>query len=235
MSISASPATLGLLAGLVLILVAAVAYVSVHNTVTARKAQLAQLTTGVSEWNAAASRWSSYVQLAQSHQAELADVKGLVQGRYPWEHLLTQLAGLMPSQSQLTNLTATTSSASTTPTAASTSAATTPGAAPASATAAPVPSIQLTGCAESQSMVAQTMDQLHRITGVTGVTLGSTTDTSAGSTGGSSAGNGCGFPVQFTVSLTFGAAPTPGTGTTAPSATGSSAASSAAPKTGASS
>lgn len=224
--VSASPATLALVGGLLLVLVAAVVYVSAVKDVRAKRSQLARVTAATSAWNAAAARFDATVQEVQQRSQELTDVKQLAGQRFPWSRLLGQIGGVMPADAALSSMTASTTSSSATPTAAPTS------------TAAPVPTVQLSGCAASQSAVAQTMVQLHRVTGVSAVTLSSTTASGSGSSGGSGS---CGFPVQFQISLTFTApatsAATPAAGTTATAAAATTsttpAASAAAPSTGA--
>jgi Tfp pilus assembly protein PilN len=187
-SLSASPITLGLFAALVVVLAAAVMYVSAANTVTARRAQLARVTAGANEWAAAANSYTSLAATASQRAAQLADVRQLVSGRYAWSQLLTQLGSLMPANAALSSLTATT----------------TPGATP---SAPPEPSVQLGGCAASQSTVANVMDQLRRVTGVAAVTLSTSSSTGATSSGSS---GGCPFSTTFQISLTFTAASSTG-------------------------
>lgn len=237
---SVSAPTLGLFGGLLLVLLAAVLYVSASNKVTVRRQQLAGVTAGVAGWTAAANSYQSYVAAAAQRSSELGDVKVLAASRYPWATVLSQVGGLMPTDAALSALSATTP----------TPAATTAGSAAAGSTATtsttPTASsgIQLTGCAATQSAVADTMVRLHRITGVVNVTLSQATQsaTSSGSsaTSGSSGGSGnssCPFPVQFQIALDFAnsststPATTPSTGTTA----GSTAAPSSAPSAAASS
>ncbi len=185
-----SKPTMALIGGLLVVLIAAVLYVLAANKVTTRKAELARVTASVASWRAAAASYEKYVKAAQQHTQELADVRQLASARFPWEHLLSQIGGLMPSKAALSTLQATTSATS-------------------SASQAPVPAVQLDGCATSQTMVAQTMVQLHRVQGVTGVTLTSTSSSNSGSAAssnsGANAGGGCPFNVQFQMSLTFGA------------------------------
>jgi hypothetical protein len=223
-----SPPTLGLFGGLVLVLIAAVLYVSAVNQVTARKSELAHVTAGAASWTAAANAYAPFVQAAQHHTAELADVRQLAAGRFPWQQLLSQIGGLMPAAAALSSMQATT----------------TPGSTP---TAPPTPTVQLSGCAATQSAVAQTMVQLHRVNGVTAVSLSSSSDSGASagsgsSTSASSQSGGCPFRVIFQVSLTFGttsaaAAATAGSATTASAtttpATGSTAPASTTPATAA--
>lgn len=186
-----SPPTLGLIGGLVVVLIAAVLYVTTANTVATRKSALAQVSAGVAGWTAAANSYSSFVTAAKQRTQELADVRQLANSRFPWSGLLGQIGGLMPRQAALSTLTASTASAGASSTA--------PG-------ATSVPGVQLTGCAASQSVVAQTMVQLRLVKGVTGVTLSSSTDSNTGAGGSSSSGQSsgdCPFPVQFQLSLTI--------------------------------
>jgi hypothetical protein len=251
MAPSTSWPTLALIGALLVVLAGVVVYVTAANKVKSRQAELAQVTASADSWKRAASTYQSFTQTAQQRNQELADIRQLVVGRYPWEQLLSQVAGLLPRTAGLTSLQATTStpgspagSAASSSTSSGTGSATsgtgsaapsagtgsatsgTGSAAPsAGAAASPLPAVQLSGCAASQSTVAQTMVQLRRIEGVTAVTLASASEaagsSAAGATGSTGSG-GCPFPVQFQMSLTF-AAPA-ATATTSPGAgTGTSA------------
>jgi Tfp pilus assembly protein PilN len=236
--------TLAVFAGLGLVLVAAVLYVAAANQVTSRQSELARVKSAATAWNAAAARYQMSVQAMQHRSQELADIRQLAATRYQWSEMLSQIGGLTPRDAALTTLTATTSasgtstggapagatSTGTTPAAAAgatsagaTSAGATPGAA--AGNTPPIPAVALQGCAASQSAVAQTMVQLHRATGVTAVTLSSSTGTSSGSSSGGQ--GGCPFNVRFQVSLTFGAPSTPVTASTASAASTGSTASAA--------
>lgn len=188
--LSLSPPTLALMGCLVLVLVAAVLYVTAANTVATRKSELAQVSAGVAGWTAAASSYDSFVSAAKHRTQELADVRQLASGRFPWSDLLGQIGARMPRAAALSTLQAAASSAS-------------DGSLTASA-----PGVQLTGCAASQSVVAQTMVQLRRVTGVSSVTLSTSSDSNAasGASGSSSSGQdsgGCPFPVQFQLAMTI--------------------------------
>jgi Tfp pilus assembly protein PilN len=212
---STSRPTLALLAGLVVVLAAAVLYVSAVNNVTARKSELARVTASAASWRAAATGYASFMHAAEQRTQQLADIRQLAAQRFPWSQLLSQIGGVMPARAALISLSAATTTTS------STAAAT-------SASAPPQPTVQLSGCAATQSTVAQTMLQLHRVSGVSDVTLSSSSDSSAGSTSGSSAtsqgGTGsCPYPVQFQVALAFSApASTAGGALSASTATGAS-------------
>lgn len=183
--LSVSPPTLALMSGLVLALIAAVIYVTAANTVATRKTELAQVSAGVAEWTAAGNSYDSFVSVAKNRTQELADVRQLASARFPWPNLLGQIAGRMPREAALSTLQADTSSAGD---AASTSSA---------------PGVQLTGCAASQSAVAQTMVQLRLVTGISAVTLSTSGDSSAGSGASGSGSSSCPFPVQFQLALTI--------------------------------
>jgi Tfp pilus assembly protein PilN len=204
-----------LLGGLVVALVAAVLYVTAANTVTTRKSELAQVSAGVAGWTAAANSYASFVQAAKRQSQELTDVRQLASARFPWSDLLGQIGGLMPRAAALSSLQATTT-----------------GAAGGSATSsASLPGVQLTGCAASQSVVAQTMVQLRHVSGVSDVTLSASTDSSSGAaaSGSTSQGSsgGCPFPVQFQLSLTIGSSPTTATAASGGTSTTSTPATSA--------
>jgi hypothetical protein len=208
-SLTASKPTLALIGGLVVALIAAVMYVSAVNQVTTRNSELARIKASATGWAAAANSYASFVAAAGQRTQQLTDVRQLAAGRFPWSELLSQIGGVMPRAAALITLQATTS--------------------PSTSSGPPLPAVQLTGCAATQSSVAQTMVQLHRVKGVSAVTLSSSSD-SGGSGGtsssGSSTGGGCPYPVQFQVALIFAPAATAATAasTTAPATASSSAA-----------
>jgi Tfp pilus assembly protein PilN len=162
-SIAASPMTLGLIGGLLVILAAAVLYVSAVNNVRSNTSELAKVNANVTAWQATANSYASLVASSQERSQQLGAVRQLASSRFPWSELLSQIGGLMPAKAALSTLQATTP--------ALTSSTSTVGASTSGSAAQSPPAVQLTGCAQSQSTVAQTMDQLHKVTGVTDVTL----------------------------------------------------------------
>jgi len=195
-SFSVSPPTLAVMGGLIVVLLAAVLYVTTSNTVATRKSELSQVTVGVAGWTAAANSYASFVDAAQRRTEELADVRQLAKARFPWSALLGQIGGLMPRAAALSSLQAATGST----------------AGSSGTSSASVPGVQLTGCAATQSVVAQTMVQLRRVNGVSGVTLSTSSNAGTPGSGSASAGSGsCPFPVQFQLSLTFTPSVTSGT------------------------
>jgi hypothetical protein len=223
--VSASPVTLGVIGGLVVVLAAALLYVFSVNDVRSRKSELVRVTANAASWQAAANSYSSYVTAAEQRKQQTADVRGLVSGRFPWSLLLSQIGGVMPKDAALSNLSAQSPSADST--AASAAAGTA-----SSTTPTNVSTVQLSGCAASQSSVAATMVALRRVNGVGSVSLASTSDSGTSGGGSSSSsgpnGGGCPFPVTFQMSLSLeagasGAATpssaTPGSTGTTPAAT----------------
>ena len=180
---------LGLLVGLGVVLAVTVLYVTAHDRVRSRRSELAQVSAGAARWTAAASSYSSDVQKLGQRAQQVADVRQLAAERFDWSLLLAQLASVMPARAQLSSLQATP-----------------PSGADASSTtdeaSASQSGIQLAACAASQTVVAQTMVALRHVTGIAQVTLSSSASNGADA---STATTGCHYPVQFQVSLSFGA------------------------------
>ena len=209
---------IGLLGGLVVILIATVVFVIAHNRVDSKQSQLAAVQARVTRLSAAAASYSSAVATAQKRQTTISTVESLVDQRANWSEVLGQLAAVMPAHTQISSLTASAPApaGSTGSTTAGTAAS--PTASPAAATTAATPGspstgspIQLAACAASQSIVAQTMVNLRRISGVSNVYLASS---GTSSPSGSGSSGSCSYPVSFSVSLAFTAPTTSGSGDT---------------------
>ena len=230
-NVSASPATLGLIAGLLVALAAAVLYVFAVNDVRSRQGELTRVTANAASWQAAASSYSAYVTAAQQRTQQIADIRQLAAGRFPWSVLLSQIGGVMPADAALSSLQATSPSADAT---AATAAATgtpaatatgTPAAGAGTSAASTTQSaVSVAGCAASESAVAATMEALRRVNGIASVSLASATNNATPSGGSSSpssspgqSGTGCPFPIVFQMTLTLVVA-TPTTPATTPAA-----------------
>lgn len=213
-SVSASPVTLGLIGGLVVVLIAAVLYVFAANDVKSRQSELARVTANAVSWQAVANSYTHYATAAQQRQQQIVDVRQLVSGRFPWSTLLSQIGGVMPSDAALSSFQAQSPSADST--AASGAAVTSSPTSPTTGSA-----VTIAGCAASQSAVAATMVALHRVQGVSSVSLESSSDgstsgsssssgSSSGASGssGSSGQGGCPFQVNFQMTLVLGASAT---------------------------
>jgi Tfp pilus assembly protein PilN len=219
---------LGLLGALVLALAGTVSYVEAHHAVTARRSELTRLRVGTAAWSAAAARYAPAFSALSQRAVGFSRLAVLLDQRYGWQVLLGQLAGVMPAHAQLTSLVAATPiQAPATPTSGGTPTApsgtatpatssSTPATAGAPSTASSTPgttapagsSITIAGCAASQPVVADTMLALRRLSGVSSVSLSSSTLQSAAGTAGTGSGR-CRLPVQFSLSLQFSASPAP--------------------------
>lgn len=191
---------LGLVGGLLLVLAGTVAYQDASNGVSTRQGELSHVQAAATAWSAAASRYAPAVTELAARDKQFSQLGGLLGQRYDWSALLGQLAGVMPADSQLSSLSATDASA--VPSASA-------GTAVAPTSASTGSGITLAGCATSQSVVADTMVALRRLSGVSEVTLSSSTNqpVSSGSGDSSSAGS-CGLPIDFNLSLEFAPAAT---------------------------
>ena len=210
-SLSAGLPFIGLTAVLVLALVATVLYVTAHNRVSSRRAQLARTQSSLVRWTAAAGSYAHDVSVSSARQSVIGQVEVLAGARYDWSVLLGRLGDEMPRQSAVSSLTvapagsaapAASTSSSPAPAASTSSSAGTP-----AATATNASSIAVSACAESQSVIAQTMQNLRRIPGISQVILGASSAGGAGSSGGGASGSCPGK--WWTFSLTLGFAPPP--------------------------
>jgi Tfp pilus assembly protein PilN len=216
---------LGLLGALVLALAGTVGYVEAHNAVSARRSELTRLRAGTAAWSAAAARYAPAFTALSQRADGFSRLAVLLDQRYGWSVLLGQLAGVMPAHAQLTSLAANTpiqtpppsststpaSSSTTATTGSQTTASSTTATTGSQTTASSIPattaptgsSITIGGCAASQPVVADTMVALRRLSGVSSVSLSSST--LQGTPGAGSAS--CRLPVQFSLSLQFSATP----------------------------
>jgi Tfp pilus assembly protein PilN len=216
---------LALIAGLALL---AVLYGSAHRNESKSRAELATVNAEVASARAQAGRMAPYTSFIAMANQRVQAVSQLVASRFDWSHAFNELGRVLPHDAVLTSLHgqvgATTSASSGTAAAASaTPASTTP---PGS-----TPVFTISGCSTSQSEVAQTLQRLRLIDGVTEVTLQSSVKGAAKSGGSSSASeaNGpCGSgAANFSAQITFAGLPgAPATGATgaAPGAAGAGAA-----------
>jgi Tfp pilus assembly protein PilN len=224
---------LALLAGLAVL---ALVYGLARHQVSSRRTQLATVAARAQRVQEAATALSSYTSFDALREQRIKAVDELVDSRFDWAHTLHELGRVMPSGTSITTLTgaiaaapaagagasppaaaaAATSTATT-----STAASATPGASGSGAAAAgsvssatppgSVPTMTLGGCATSQATLAQTLERLRLIDGVSKVALQSSVKPAATATaaGAGAAGSsaGCAGSAAFSVELTFQALP----------------------------
>jgi Tfp pilus assembly protein PilN len=211
-------AVLGVLGGLALLMLL---YGIARHDISSRSGEAASLSAKTERAQATAAALAPYSSFVSLREQRVAAVSQLVDSRFDWAHALHEFGRVLPADATITSLdgavgtTTGTGAAATAPTTSASSSATpsstpaTPGAATTasagtvtSATpAGSVPTFTVSGCATSQAAVAETLERLRLIDGVSEVTLQSSTkDGTAGSAG----AGGCGAtdPV-FTVLVSF--------------------------------
>ncbi|MGH2854946.1 MAG: hypothetical protein ACRDLF_12235, partial [Solirubrobacteraceae bacterium] len=211
-------AVLVLLAGLVVL---AGLYGMAHHQLASRRAEAAALTARAQQAQTQAARLASYTSFVSMREQRLQAISQLVGSRFDWSAAMGELSRVLPSDVSLSSLQGTvgsttgssgSKSASPATTAVSTTPTTTTTAAAASAavsSATPpgtIPTFTLTGCATTQSVVAQTLVRLRLVSGVSSVTLQSSTKSTGGGAGSGSCPSG---DPLFSVQVSFNALPAP--------------------------
>jgi Tfp pilus assembly protein PilN len=204
---------LGLLVGLVVL---AVMYGSAHRQISSQEGETAKLQAQTSAVQARTGRLTPYTSFVATAEERMKTVSQLVESRFDWSHALHELGRVLPVGTALDSLHGSVGSEQvSSSSSASATSSTPPGT---------VPVFTLTGCATSQSEVAQTLQRLRLMNGVSEVQLQSSTSSNSGG-GGSAAGGGCpSADPSFTVVVSFVALPaapalSAPTGTTQTSAT----------------
>jgi Tfp pilus assembly protein PilN len=222
---------LGLIAGLAALVAM---YGSAHHRISSQTGEVASLTAQANAIQARAGRLTPYTSFVAMADQRTQTVAQLVQARFDWSHALHELGRVLPAAAALSALHgtvgpagATSGSGSATSAAASAAGGTGVGGTGAGGTPSSstppgsTPVFTLTGCATSQSEVAQSLQRLRLMDGASEVQLQSSTKSGSGGSSGSSGTGGCpaGDPT-FTAQIIFTglpAAPAPSapTGTSA--------------------
>jgi Tfp pilus assembly protein PilN len=217
---------LGLIAGLAALVAM---YGSAHHRISSQTGEVASLTAQANAIQARAGRLTPYTSFVAMADQRTQTVAQLVQARFDWSHALHELGRVLPAAAALSALHgtvgpagATSGSGSATSAAAGAAGGTGAGGTPSSSTPpGSTPVFTLTGCATSQSEVAQSLQRLRLMDGASEVQLQSSTKSGSGGSSGSSGTGGCpaGDPT-FVAQITFTglpAAPAPSvrTGTSA--------------------
>lgn len=206
-------AVLALIAGLAVL---AVMYGSARHEISSQAGEAASLTAQANVVEARAGRLSSYASFVAMAEDRMRTVSQLVGSRFDWSHALHELGRVMPADTSLDSLhgavgsgeevAASSSSSSSSSSSTSSSAASTT--ATSSTPPGSTPVFTLSGCATSQSEVAQTLQRLHLMNGVTEVQLQSSTSSGSSGAGSSAGGGSCpASDPSFTVQVGFAALP----------------------------
>jgi hypothetical protein len=210
-------AVLALAVGLALL---AVLYGKAHHDVGNRRAEAAVITAQAHSAQVAAEQLAPYTSFIALRQQRAQAVNTLVDSRFDWAHVFHEFGRVLPQQTSIQSLTGSigsgsaSGSRSSSSSASSSSASSSSSSSSAAAASAPVasatppgsvPTFTISGCATSQPVVAQTLQRLRLMDGVSQVTLVSST-VAAGS---GTASGGC--PPKgpaFTAQINFEPLPT---------------------------
>lgn len=223
----AGMATYALLGVLAVALGLVTLYVVTSNSVADQKSKLAALQQQFPQLQAEAAQLAPYTQFAALAQARAQTVQHIAATRFDWAASLDQLSKVVPANTSLTSLAASTNSASSS------------GAVSSSSHGLPGdPTFELHGCTGSQDDVARLMSRLRLMDGVVRVTLSNAGKQGGGSSGtatpaatagtgggGTCAANGSSFDLTVSFQAPAGAAATaPGQAAPAAGASGGAAA-----------
>jgi Tfp pilus assembly protein PilN len=200
----------------VLVLIAGLAvlaalYGSARHQVSSQTGEAASLTAQTNALEARTGRLSSYSSFVSMAEQRMRTVSQLVESRFDWSHALNELGRVLPTDTALDSLHGAVGSASgqASTSSSSSSSSTTSTSSTSSTPPGSSPVFTISGCATSQSVVAQTLQRLRLMDGVTEVQLQSSTR--SGSSGGGSASAGGGSCLasdpSFTVQVGFAALP----------------------------
>jgi hypothetical protein len=193
----AAYAVLALVAGLALM---ALLYGSAKHQISSRRSQAASVTARAQVAQAAAARLAPYTSFIALRQERTQAVEALVNSRFDWAHVFHEFGRVFPVDASISSLTGTigTTTGGASPSAAASSSSS------AVASATPpgsVPTFAVSGCATTQTVVAETLTRLRLMDGVSNVTLQSSTK-AGGSAGASGGGCPSGDP-SFSMTVTF--------------------------------
>lgn len=188
---------LGLIAGIAVLIAM---YGTAHHSVSSQTGEVAAITAETSAVQASAGRLTPYTTFVTMANERTETVAQLIQARFDWSHALHELGRVLPAGTSLNALhgavgPAATSSSSVSAAAAGSPASSTP---PGS-----TPVFTLTGCAKSQTVVAQALQRLRLMDGASEVQLQSSTKSSAGGGGGTSGSSCPANDPAFTAQVTF--------------------------------
>jgi Tfp pilus assembly protein PilN len=189
---------LGVFVGLAVL---AVMYGSARHQISSQEGETARLEAQISAVQARTGHLTPYTSFVAMAEDRMKTVSQLVESRFDWSHALHELGRVLPPGTALDSLHGAVGSergSSPSSAGASATSSTPPGT---------VPVFTLTGCATSQSEVAQMLQRLRLMNGVSEVQLQNSTSSSSGGSS-SVSGGGCpsGDP-SFSVVVSFAGLP----------------------------
>ncbi len=214
----------------VLVLLAGVAglallYGTARHEVSSRRAKAATLVAETQQAQAEAAQLAPYTSFLAMREQRVQAVSELAQSRFDWAYAFHELGRVLPKDASISSLSGTVGSAGGS-TSSSSSAATSTATVASATPPGSVPIFSLSGCATSQAEVAQTLNRLRLMNGVSSVTLQSSTK-ATGNAGGGGSGGCFGADPAFSVTIEFdplpavsGASAAPASSATATGAAG---------------
>ncbi len=175
---------------LAVLLVMAVAYVTVSNSANDSKSKAAQAKQEAVAAENKAQRLGAFTDFASIKDQRLASVMAAAQTRFDWERFMRELSRVMPADSWVH-----TADASVTGEVSGANVAATP-----AETTVAVPKANLVGCTPRQSQVASMMVRLEQMYRVTDVALN---ESSKEASGGDTSVESCGDLFKFDLTVTF--------------------------------
>jgi Tfp pilus assembly protein PilN len=207
----------------VLILLAGLAgmallYGTARHEISSRRAKAATLVAETQQAQAEAAQLAPYTSFLAMREQRVQAVSELAQSRFDWAYAFHELGRVLPKDASISSLSGTVGSSGVSSSASSSSSSSGATASATVTSATPpgsVPSFTLSGCATSQAEVAQTLNRLRLMNGVSSVALQSSTK--ATGSGGSGGSGGCaGTEPAFNVTIDFDPLPAVSTATAAP-------------------
>jgi len=217
---------LGVIVGLAVMIAM---YGSAHHSISSQNGEVAQIKAETSAVEARAGRLTPYANFVSMADQRTETVAQLVQARFDWSHALHELGRVLPAGTSLSALHGTVGASATASSSSSSSSAAASSAPASSTPPGSTPVFTLTGCATSQTVVAQALQRLRLMDGASEVQLQSSTKAETGGASGASGGSGAtgscsGNDPSFTTQVTFVGLPiAPATGV--PTAAGAATAS----------
>jgi Tfp pilus assembly protein PilN len=189
--------------------VLALMYGLAHRQIAKESGEVATIQARIAGVQARTGRLAPYTAFVSMAEQRTKTVAQLVQARFDWSHTMRELGRVLPSGSNLLTLSGAAGAAG--PGSSSASSSASRSGTPASSTPpGSTPTISLTGCSVSQSEVAQTLQRLKLMDGVSEVHLVSSVEagnSSGGSSGGSSSGGCPKSYYLYSVTVVFSALP----------------------------
>jgi len=192
-------AVLVLLAGLAGM---ALLYGTARHEISSRRAKAATLVAETQQAQTEAAQLAPYTSFLAMREQRVQAVSELAQSRFDWAYAFHELGRVLPKDASISSLSGTVGSAGGSSSSSASSGAASSAAVTSATPPGSVPTFVLSGCATSQAEVAQTLNRLRLMNGVSSVTLQSSTKAS-GSAGGGGAGGCPSSDPAFNVTIAF--------------------------------